>query len=59
MLKRLLRWPGEPYAPWWVIAWRLLWFIPYHIALVLLVACAIAAAGPRVGREIWDDARMH
>lgn len=47
------------YAPWYVIAWRLLWMIPLHLALLLYAVTVAITYGPRAGLDAFNHGRMH
>jgi hypothetical protein len=47
--------PGNYYSPWYVIGWRLLWFIPWYVCKCCLVLVTCVAWGPRTAIELWDD----
>lgn len=43
------------YAPWYVVAWRLPWFLVAQVARVALVACVFMANGPGNARRMWSE----
>ncbi len=57
------RWPeGVPngtstYEPWFVILWRLVWFIPITLTMTAFLIIAVVGWGPemtrRILREVW------
>ena len=48
------------YAPWYVIAWRLLFVIPHHVLVALLaIEIGLLLMSPRESRRVWDEMRMH
>lgn len=44
----------QTYVPWYVIAWRALWLIPYSISIMLVCLCVLCMYGPREARSLWD-----
>lgn len=49
-----MRWPEEWDAPW-IVAWRLLWFVPMMACAVGLVFFCALAHGRRVALELWRE----
>jgi hypothetical protein len=45
------------YAPWYVIAWRLLWWVPLQLARFVLCTITLVGWGPSAARGIWKDLR--
>lgn len=44
--------PFNPYAPWYVIAWRMVWWVPLKVARELFLLFVLLGWGPRVEEEI-------
>lgn len=52
------RWPakrGNSLAPWYSIAWRILWWVPLVASLCLLCLFVLISHGPTAARECWRD----
>ncbi len=45
------------WAPWYVILWRLIWFIPIQFLRILLTACVAICYGENTGRILWYRTR--
>lgn len=48
-------WSDNYYAPVYVIAWRVIWFIPMQLARIVFCACAAMAWGLDAGKMAWRD----
>jgi hypothetical protein len=44
-------------ASWYIIAWRLLWFIPLQLGRALFVISAFMGWGLNHGQSAWDNTR--
>jgi hypothetical protein len=60
LVHRLLWWPritGNPvrryWSPWWIIGWRMIWFLPLMVAKCIFIAVASIGWGPRTGYQMW------
>jgi hypothetical protein len=42
-------------APWWLIAWRLLWFAPLAVSAVALCLFVFLCYGARAARLVWRE----
>lgn len=42
-------------APWYVIAWRLLWAGPLWVAFLMAVVVLAVMYGPREARHFWRE----
>jgi hypothetical protein len=51
---RLFRWPKD-WAPPWVVAWRLLWFIPLQVSRFLFVGFVLIGYGLSDADQAWRD----
>jgi hypothetical protein len=52
------RWPATEHnmiVPWYVVLWRLPWFIAYHILRVLLCVAAFMLWARRGAVRTWQD----
>lgn len=49
-------WPRD-WNPPHVVAWRALWFVPYFVLRVALVAVAACGWGRSPARSVWRDTR--
>jgi hypothetical protein len=47
-----MRWP-ENWAPPHVVAWHLLWLVPWYAVRVVLCVVALCAFGPAGARQAW------
>jgi Zn-dependent protease len=43
------------YAPWYVIAWRLLWAIPLYVSMGLFLLFVTIVFGPDMTKKAWQD----
>lgn len=46
---------GNYYAPWYVILWRALWFIPWQISRCLYVGIVFCMFGASSSKDAWYD----
>lgn len=51
-MKRKQQKQYNPYAPWYVIAWRMVWWVPLKISRELFLLFALLGWGPRVEEEL-------
>ncbi len=52
-------WPkkrGNNYAPWYVILWRCVWWLPIMVSFSLAFIFITFASGIGTAREFWKDA---
>jgi len=47
-------WTENRGAKWYVILWRLLWFIPFLGCLTLASICALLSHGRRGFKRVWE-----
>jgi hypothetical protein len=45
----------EGWAPWYLIVWRLIWFVPVMLARVLFVLILGIGWGPETASAAWRD----
>lgn len=52
------RWPESRItgrAPWFVIMWRALWWLPMVASVMLSTLIVAIAFGPRSAKRMWDN----
>ena len=57
-LTNILLWPQTKtnhMVPWFVIVWRLLWFVPIHFVSALLIFFIAISYGLETARSTIDD----
>lgn len=45
------------FNPWYIIAWRLLWFLPAQALRMLFTLVVGIGFGRRAARDVWRDTR--
>ncbi len=54
-----IHWPQTPekrhLAPWYVVGWRLIWYVPIVASGLLLLLFSCISHGPHRAREFIDD----
>jgi hypothetical protein len=43
------------WAPWYVIAWRLLWAIPLYASMALFLLFVTVGFGTDMAKQVWQD----
>ena len=53
-----IHWPSTKtnnYVPWYVILWRVPWFLVFGFCIVMACVCAAMGAGLSQGKQTWKD----
>ena len=43
------------WAPWYLIAWRVIWFVPSQVCRAAFVLTVTIGWGPRAGADAWNS----
>jgi hypothetical protein len=47
------------YASWYVVLWRLVWWMPYHVILLTFTLLVLIVYGWEPAKVVYDDWRMY
>ena len=47
-------WKDGYWSPPWIIAWRAIWWIPFHISRVVLTTFALLGWGINAASSMWE-----
>lgn len=56
--KQIIRWPANEMndrAPWYQVAWRMLWILPSVVVLIVYCALIGVAYGLGAAEATWED----
>jgi hypothetical protein len=60
ILQHIIWWPfsvNKDYVPWWLLSWRIFWYIPMQVFRFMYLSCCLFGWGPKIAKRMFEDTR--